>query len=306
MDIEYTQDIYYSNKQKIPISEVARSLLALEEASSVVPTLIETIFDDVSIKSMSIYIEELESGSLKERVQYYLWIALQNNLENNSEIEYKNLSNETGENKRNIIGWALAATLIIALKFAADRAFPNEEKPYLQEQINITFQAGRDITGIDSEKLLGTVKTLVKENPQAIKGAIGFTNPAKKEKNAHLKIGTITRLTSELLKEVPAGLFEEEEQERVIELTDTEVFIRATDKDSGKKGWGATVPEFSEKRVRMHIAPGIDLEFLSHQDVIVGDVAIFYLVTTQGNVKKPHIHLYSINEEETRRKNGQP
>ncbi len=306
MEIEYSQDIYYSNKKKIPISEVANALLALEEVSSLAPILLERLFDDVTVRNISIYVDEIHSGSLTEKIKYYLWVAFQKNIEDQSGIDYQNLEGKSKDTKSNLIGWLLAASLVVALKYAADKAFPNEEKPNIQNQINVTIQAGRDITGMSEEKLLETIENVVRENPDSVHGAIGFSNPAKKEEGAYLKLGQEMELSSELLREVPSGLLDEEEQERVIELEATDIYIRATDKDSGKTGWGATIPEFSKKRMRMHIAPGIDLAFLSHMDVVVGNVAIFYTIDNEGKIRRPHVHLFGIDKERSISRNSQP
>ena len=72
MEIEFSQNIYYSNKKKIPIAEVANALLALEEVSALTPILLERLFDDVTVQNMAIYVDELHSGSLKEKIKYYL------------------------------------------------------------------------------------------------------------------------------------------------------------------------------------------------------------------------------------------
>jgi hypothetical protein len=305
MEIAFSQDIYYSNTKKIPIAELANSLLSLERISVLTPILLERLFDDVTVVDMSIYVDDLEGGSLKETVKYYLWVAFQNNISDQSGVDYKNLADESETNKSNIVGWLLAASIIVALKFAADKAFPNAEKPHIQNQMNITIQAGRDITGLDEEKLLETIKSAVAENSDAVKGAVGFSNPAKKEKEAYLSVGQDVILSPEVLQEIPSGLLEEEEQERVVEFEGTDIYIRATDKDSGKTGWGATIPEFSSKRIRMHIAPGIDLSFLAHMDIVVGNIAIFYTVDNEGRIRKPHVHLFSVDKERSVVRNDQ-
>lgn len=305
MEIAFSQDIYYSNTKKIPIAELANSLLALEKVSALTPILLERLFDDVTVVNMSIYVDDLESGSLSETIKYYLWVAFQNNISDKSGMEYKNLADESEASKSNIVGWLLAASIIIALKFAADKAFPNAEKPHIQNQMNIIIQAGRDITGLDEEKLLETMKNAVAENCEAVKGAVGFSNPAKKEKEAFLRLGQDVILSPEALQEIPNALLEEEEQERVVEFEDADIYIRATDKDSGKTGWGATVPEFSAKRMRMHIAPGIDLSFLAHMDIVVGNIAIFYTIDSEGKIRKPHVHLFSVDKERSIFRNDQ-
>lgn len=306
MEIEFIQDIYYSNKKKIPIAEVANSLLALEGVSIITPKILEKLFDDLTVKNLVVYVDELESGSLKEKIQYYLLAVFQKNIEDQSGVEYKNLEAADGDKRSNIVGWVIVATLIIALKLAAEKAFPNSEKPNIQQQINITLQAGRDITGHDTEELLKTITEAVKENPNSIKNAIEFVKPAKKEEDAHLIIGENMQLSPNLLKEVPSSVQDDDDEERVVELASTELIIRATDKDSGKQGWAATVPEFNDKRIRMHIAPGIDLEFLAHQDIVIGDVAIFYKIDLEGKITKPHVHLFGIDKNETVKLNGQP
>jgi hypothetical protein len=301
MEISFIQNIYYSNKEKIPISEVAKSLLALEELSRVAPEILEKLYEDVTVRNMSVYVDELASGSLKEKINFYFWVAFQKFLAEESGLEPKQLEEESPERRNDILAWVMVAILVIALKAAADKVFPNSEKENIAQQINITFNAGRDITGIDTEKLRKTVEGVVENNPQVVKGAVGFVKPAKKEKEAYIEIDRNSRLSSSFLNEIPDGMIEEGEQEKVIELANTVVFIRATDKDSGKRGWGATILEFNERRIRMHVAPGIDLKFLAHQDVVIGDVAIFFSVDKEGNIRKPHAHLYSIDKDATLR-----
>ncbi|MEJ1486964.1 MAG: hypothetical protein RPU72_01165 [Candidatus Sedimenticola sp. (ex Thyasira tokunagai)] len=230
-------------------------------------------------------------------------VAFQKYLKDESGIEPKEFGEESPEKRSSIIAWVIVATVVVALKVAADKAFPNADKENVIQQVSITFNAGRDITGIEEEKLRETIGQAIESNPQVVKGAVGFAKPAKKEKNAYIEFDNKGKLHASFLREVPSGLIDEDEKEKVIELSNTEVFIRATDKDSGKRGWGATIPEFSEKRIRMHVAPGIDLVFLSHQDVVIGDVALFYSVDREGNIRKPHAHLYSVDKDETLRAN---
>lgn len=304
MEIEFTQDVYYSNKKKIPLSEVAKSLLALEQASSIAPELIERLFDDISVRNMSIYVDELETGSLKEKIQYYLTVGFQKNISELTGVEYTNIETASSEKQKQILGWAIAAGLIFSFKVASDKAFPNQEKPNIENQINITIQAGRDVTGLDAEELISAVEGVVRDNPRAVKGAVDFASPAKKEQGAYLSLDRETTFSPELLAEVPGGVIDEEERERVLELENEDIFIRATDKDSSKKGWGATIPAFSEKRLRMHIAPGLDLTFLSHMDIVVGDVSIFYRILSDGTIVRPHAHLYAVDKEATLKRNG--
>ncbi|MEJ1397746.1 MAG: hypothetical protein RPU52_09505, partial [Candidatus Sedimenticola sp. (ex Thyasira tokunagai)] len=68
MELSITQDIYYSNKEKIPLSEVARSLLALEEVSRIAPDILEKLYEDVTVQSMSVFVDRCQPWRAKRRL----------------------------------------------------------------------------------------------------------------------------------------------------------------------------------------------------------------------------------------------
>lgn len=299
MNIEFARHIYYSNKDHLSVREIAEALLALEKVANPVGEVIEALYDDVVYQSLRIELDELQSGSLSERVRFYLRLAFQKHVEKEAGIEFKSLEGEQAEKKANIAGWALAVVVLFGAKAAADRVWPTKPKQHIDQQINLTLQAGRDITGIEVEKLRTAVQRAIADDPSAIKGAVGFARPAKSDDRAAISIDDAPFLPPEAIAEIPSGMQDEEPQEKVIELEGVEIYIRATDRDSGKRGWGATIPAYSDKRIRLHVAPGIDLIKLAHCDVVIGDVAIFYSVDGNGNISKPHAHLYSVDLDKT-------
>lgn len=300
MDIEVSQEIYYSNRTHLPLAEVAASLLSLEKSSRIAPVALEKIFDGVVVERMSVYLDELHSGSLKEKVRYYLQYAVQKRIEEESKLELGELDKVAKERQQKILGWLIAACILVALDKASSQIFANSERPNLENQINITFQIGSELTGIAPDVLRGNIEEAVKESPEAVKGAVGFVRPAKRDPEAEITVDSEPYFGPKVLAEVPTTVPDPEPQEKVVELQQTEVHIRATDRDSGRKGWGATIPDFSEKRLRLSIAPGIDLNYLAHHDVVIGAVAVFYTVDAMGNIIRPHAHLYSVDKERTK------
>ncbi|MCG9093984.1 hypothetical protein [Laribacter hongkongensis] len=65
--LEISHRVYYSNKQPIPIHEVASSLLALESIILRLPSAL-TAVTSVPINKIEVYVEELQSGSLLEDI----------------------------------------------------------------------------------------------------------------------------------------------------------------------------------------------------------------------------------------------
>lgn len=299
MEVEFTQNIYYSNKRRIPIKNVANALLALEENGFLTSRILERLYRDVSIESLNVFVDTLETGSLKEKIKYHLFLAFQKQITEFTGVELKTLENESEKKKSQILGWLVAALIVIGLKVAADRAFPNQQQPNIENQINITLATGEKLTGIEASVLAEVIGMVLDENPNTIKNTIEIAKPAKLEAGSSLELDSGVILSPDFLAEVPSSVINDEDIERSIELTDTEIYIRATDKDSSKKGWGATIPEFTDKRLRMHISPGVDLEFIAHLDVIIGNVSIFYQLDEQGVVRKSHAHLHNVNTTRT-------
>jgi hypothetical protein len=299
MDIIFEQEVYYSNKEHLPLNDIAKSLLALEKAVAIAPRVLESLYEDVVAKGIEIFIDELHSGSLSEKLRYYLHVAFQKRIEDEAGLQLGTLEGLPQEKRQQIAAWLIAAGLLVALKFAADAISNKSPKTHIEQQINITLEAGGDITGIDPGVLRSALEQAARENPEAIKGAVGFIKPAKRDQEASIELDRQPYLSSQALAEIPSALPDDETQEKSIEFEDVEIYIRATDRDSGKRGWAATVPEFMDRRIRLHISPGIDLNFLAHNDVVVGNVSVFYSLDEKGNVVKPHAHLFSINEEAT-------
>jgi len=299
MDIVFDQEIYYSNKQHLPLGEVAKSLLALEKATAIAPRAIELLYKDVIAHDFEIIIDELHSGSLTEKLKYYLKPVFQKQLEDATWIDIETLEGKTPEVKEKIVALIFIAVVLFALYEAKQRFFPNSPTNHIEQQINVTLQAGRDISGIDEETLRKALTQAVQEDQDAIKGAVGFVKPAKRDPDASIQIDGKPYLSSQAIAEIPSTLPDEDLRERAIDLANTTISIRATDKDSGKKGWAATIPEFMDRRIRIHISPDIDLNYLAHHDVVVGNVTVFYSTDDAGRIMKPHAHLFSIDKGET-------
>lgn len=68
MELTVHQQIYYSNKELIPIKDVAESLLALEAIIRQSPDVLEAMFPGTKIQSVEVYINELKSDSIWEDV----------------------------------------------------------------------------------------------------------------------------------------------------------------------------------------------------------------------------------------------
>lgn len=294
MEVTFSQEIYFSNKKKLPIGDVAKSLLALESVSRNSPIALSKLFRGTNVQQIDIFVDTIESGSLKEKINYYFRIAVQKNLENALGFEFPSIEKFSPETRKKVIAWALVALFFFGVKAASNKVFPDQPKKHINNEINIVLAAGRDITGVDEDKLREIFEEITKENPEIVKSSVEFVKPAKQDPSASISFDKDYKLSDSAIKEIPSSLPEDESNEKAIEFEETEILIRATDKDSGRKGWGAIIPQFNNKRIRMSVAPHIDLQLLAQHEIIVGDVTVFYSINKNGDVKRPHAHLYHI------------
>lgn len=295
LEITVEQDFYFSNRNHLLLTEIAQSLLALEQNARAFPTALQKLFPDVQVESLSLYVDKLESGSLFEKIKYRLRGALQQQIEDHSGVQLGNLSHIPDERKKQIVSWLIVALVVYGLKEAADSFKPEAPRPHMEQTVHITLLEGELLTGIDTATLERALKSSLEETPNASQGAVNFARPAKKDPEAWLSINEQIVLTSDALHELPSAVPEQQPREKSIDLRDTLIIIRATDRDSGKKGWGATIPEFSTRRLRISVAPGINLDALAQHDVVIGNVTVLFGVDAQGNIVRPHAHIYSVD-----------
>jgi hypothetical protein len=293
MDITFEQDLYYSNREHLSLEDVAKSLLSLDQTARAIPAALEKLFEDARVESISLSLDELKSGSLSETIRYRLKVALQHHIEEHGG-ELGRLSNKPTERKRQIAAWLATAVIVFAIKQAADSFRPNVDKPHIEETVNVVLDHGHEITGLDRQQLREAIREALEETPNFAQNAVNITRPAKRDPEASISIDGQAVISNQALSEIPSALPDQQVKEKSVELEGAIIVIRATDRDSGRKGWGATIPEFSNHRMRVSVAPGNNLDLLAHKDIVVGNVTIFYTLDDRGNVIRPHAHIFSV------------
>ena len=297
MEYSFSQEIYFSNKKSLLVSDVAKSLLSLSKVSKLTPQVIERLFEGTIISDIELYIDNLESGSLTERIKYYFSLAVQKKIDGLVGGGAPTLDGANSERFNNIAAWVMALLLLYGLKVGADKVFSNQPRENLKNEVNIVINTGVEVTGVDKETIQKTIREVVQKNPDLPKNAIEFAKPAKSDPSASITYDQRYKISEKALSEVPFTIYEDDKTEHSVRLENTEIRIRATDKDYAGRGWGAIIPAFYDRRVKMNVDPSIDLSELAHADVVYGDIVVFHQLDDEGNIKKPHAHLYKLYKE---------
>ena len=134
---------------------------------------------------------------------------------------------------------------------------------------------------------------------QLVRPVANFFRPAKREANSTITVPGVT-VGPESIAEFPSdadleGIAETE----IVNLPDTLIQIRATDRDRSKQGWAAKIigrPDFADRRLAMDLYPTVDADALAAMDQVRADLAIEMTRGADGALRAKKIHLLAFRE----------
>lgn len=261
MEVVVNQQIYYSNKEWVPIGEIADSLLALEELIKSSPEVIEKIFPGIIIERVDVYINELKSDSIWEDLVVKFIFGSQENFDEQISKVRKKIGMEFLDKHPNILGAIIGAMILgggIAIYESMQGGAP--EKATIEANNNIIINIGAGEVEFDTEDLKAIIKGAIDNNPAISEAAIKIVKPARRDLEAKIIINQEEGLSinPESIKAMPAERPAQEEIEVIEDFDHIVLEIRATDLDSTKRGWAAVPRELTDKRVRLQFDPSIN------------------------------------------------
>ena len=293
MEIITKHQIYYSNKEHVPIGEIAESLIALEGIIRQSPAILQKIFPGTAIQRTEIYLDELKSGSLYEDVVIKFIFGSQEKFDEFIE----NARDKVGLSKLESKGQILSAIIILLILTGGSYYLGKSKKaenPSLQiidNSINITINNGAQLLDMPPEEFRNLIENNIPDKDKLARDSINFIKPAKKDSEASIIFDRdeSLKISSESVQAMPNYIIDDELQETIEDLDNIEVLIRATDLDSNKRGWAAIIPDVSQSRVRLQLDPHIKSEELMQHPDLIGSVTILFKLDEKGE-KKPKLY----------------
>ncbi|MEL0623850.1 hypothetical protein V6238_12180 [Marinomonas arenicola] len=281
MELVISQKIYYSNKELVPVNDIASSLLALDYIIRLSPKVLHEIFPEARIYGIDVFISELKSGSIYEDLVVKFLFGSQEKLDIFVEQTRQKLGIEKIMNKPEIL-----STILLGLIFAGgihylNKNDPTKEKSMIEANNNTIIQIGAGLVDLSANDFQAIINNAVsgKDKDKLAKAALQVVKPAKLDPNASITFNSDSALqvNKEAIKQIPRSFNETEEKVELIEdYTNIELEIRATDLDSAKTGWAVAIPSMENKRVRLQIDPRINREALLDVRSIHGDTTIIF------------------------------
>lgn len=288
MEIELRQSIYYSNKNWVPVSDVASSLIALDSLIKQTPDVLEAFFPGTQIHNIEVFIDELKSDSVFEELVIKVLFGDQQHLDKLIEdIRAKVGMDKIMKNYPDFI-----SVLVLAMVFAGvgywlanDSNAKPEQKATIEANNNTIINIGAGMIGVEAEEFQAMLLGAVKDKDELAKNAINVVKPAKQDPEASITFNENSKLSisASSISAMPNHVPDKEDEQSIEDFPNIQLEIRATDLDSTKKGWAVSVPELKAKRVKLQIDPHIDAETLLKNRTVFANVTIIFGFNKQGD-----------------------
>ena len=285
MQISTGQQLRYSNHDPLPIEDVADSLLAMKALIEAAPEVFIGLFPTVSIQGLSIYVNEIKSGSLLEDLAVRFVWGNQSKLESDIDSARSQLNVEGLLQNKPLLSCIILALILGGGKYLLEKQNASEsQKAILQGNQNNVVIIGSKLTEGDPRILQGIIDSVISKNPSLAKHAVKAVRPAKREDGASIVMegNPDISISSAAVKAMPSLAPDEEPLEFVEDFKNLEVQIRAWDMDNTKRGWAVIIPSLSEKRSRLHLDPGVKPTDLQGKTKIFADITVVFKLDEKG------------------------
>lgn len=293
MELVIGQQVYYSNKDWVPVSEIAASLIAMESIIKQSPEVFEALFPGTLIQQIDVYVRELRSDSIYEDLVVKFIFGSQENLDNFiKDIRHKVGLEKAMENPK-VFGAVILAIIFIGGAYAIGKSSTNPDKKALIEANNNTIiQIGAEAVELDPDSFIKIIDAALKDRKKLAKDVSEVVKPAKRDSSATITLNDDPSLRIErpFIETMPEVLEPEEPEEVVVDYENLLMELRALDLDKNNTGWFVNLPEIGEqstKRVRMQLDVHISRQELFQKSFIRGSATVVYRVDPKvGKVPK--------------------
>lgn len=288
-----THDLYYSTKEPVPIGEVIESLLGLERLVKMAPRALEGL-TGVPIDRIEVYVDQLESGSLLEKVVLKLFFKDEQEFEAFFEKVRAKVGNGVARNV--LIGAVVSALLLYGVYLLASSSGGNTTNITANNNTIINIGAGE--VQLTPEQFKSIVQAAVTDKKELAQAASQIVRPLRRDASAALVIdgNDSLKVTPAVVKETPDS-FKVVPDTKVEVMRDVELHVRTTNRDSNRTGWSARLPLKFDHKLKLKLEDHLDPEDIAGKPIIKGDVEIHYVRDAQRNqYAADYITLLNIKE----------
>lgn len=275
-----THEFYFSTHEPVPIAEVAESLLALERIVRFVPRALGDL-TRVDIEDVGIFVDSIESGSLWQKIIIKIGFG--------SEEALDAFLDRIGEKvrkpgmPRNVLIGAVIATLVGYGAWLAAKVGNPAGQTTITANNNTIINLGAGQVDVTPEAFRAIVEAAVTDKKELAQSTVRMFQAARSDREASIVIDGNNEMTfsPDVIAATPKKV-SIDKQEKIEDLRDVDLQIRATDLDSITRGWAAVIPGKIDRRVRLKLDPGIRPSTIADKFSVRADVSVFYRIDKEG------------------------
>lgn len=279
-------EVYYSTREPVPVADVIEALIGLERLVKMTPKALSAL-TGVEVQRAEVFVEEIESGSLRERILIKFFFKDEAGLD--QFIEKARVRVGEGPIKVLLVSAVLAAVTVAGAKLLA--SVSGSSTTSITASNNTIINIGAGEVQMTPESFEALVRTALPEKKEVAKATLQMLTPARNDPESSIIFddNEALALPPETIREVPTA-FDPGEDVRVERIPAADLLIRATNRDSAVSGWTARIPQhIGKKKVKLVVAPGINLDDIASRAQVKGDVDIHYKRSADGKRYIPEV-----------------
>lgn len=273
LEADYT--IHYTNRDPVPIPEIIESLKSLEKIITRTPNFLEKAYLGVEISSVEVYVNQIESGSLIEKLNIKYFFK-DEDAYNHAKKKFDEAITATlqGANVNAltlIVAVVVGGLIVEGINLATGDTAPTN---HIEATHSTIIQAGGNVN-IDSKTFEKILDEQV-DKKELAKSAVNIVKPAKLDPEAEIKIGGYEALSLDnaFINQTPEEYIPPTPDTKHEEYTNALVVIYASDRDKSTSVWAGIVPEIISKRVKFTLAKDVDPTKLHGRTKVKANISI--------------------------------
>jgi hypothetical protein len=298
MDFSIRQQIYYTNKNRASIQEIADGLVALDSLIRQTPSVLEALFPDYKIASVEIYLDEFKAGSIWEDLVVKFIFGSQANFDKAIGEARESLGLENVMSDPQVLTAIIIAMILAGGMYQLGKR-SKEKKAAIEANNNTIIQIGSGMVGLDAEEFSALIDNAIKDKNQLARDAVRIVKPAKGDPDAQIEFGDNPGLTitNAAVRAMPEYAQDPEPEELVEDFDDLLLELRAIDLDHTKSGWRVRAPDLGDRRIKLQLDPAVRPDDLFNRRQIRGRVTVVFQPNKAGQRVPRLVFLREVIEE---------
>lgn len=287
MEISLKQQIYYTNRELVPLSEVAESLIALQAIIEKSPLILERLFPGTRIHGVHVYVDELRSGSIIEDLIIKLIFGDQEQFDIMLSKARKYLKMEHLVKNPAILSVVILALIVAGGAYYVAKSNEPNKQTTINASHNTIIQIGAGMVDMSAEEFGAIIESAISNHDELAKNAAKVVKPAKRDPKAEIIINgnDDLKLDAKTIAAMPSYIKESSMEDFKREFDALEVEIRAGNLDSLKSGWTAIVPSMGNRKIKLLLDPGVAAEDLFGDRKIKLKLTLLYRTEKNGSLE---------------------